>query len=247
MGGRDQGRGAGPRGGRGRQRDHRVRPRHRLRGRRPGRGGPDGAGGRSLLLVADDCDQVVAAVAEQLADLVAGSTGPADRGHVPAAAEHQRGAGAAGAAAGLPGWLSADRGTSSPQPGVCFWTARGRRRRRSGWTRPRRRTSSTSAAAWTGCRWRSSWRPPGSAPLMWPRWPTASPAICSCWSRPPGQAGTGRWPQPSSGPGDFSTTPNGTCWAAWPRCRASSRWRWPRRWLPARASGLPCCGSLTGR
>ena len=142
-----------------------------------------------------------------------GSTGPADHGHLPAAARHQGGAGAAGAAAGPPRQAQHWPRYSSPRQGVCSRTARWRRHRGSAWTRPRRRTSPTSAVAWMGCRWRSSWRPPGAAPLVWPRWPTASPGICSCWSQLLRQACTGRWPQPSSGLGNFSTRPNGTCWA----------------------------------
>ena len=41
--------------------------------------------------------------------------------------------------------------------------------------------------------------------------------------RPAAAAGTGPWLRPSNGLGSFSTRTNATFWAAWPRCRVISR------------------------
>ena len=68
-----------------------------------------------------------------------------------------------------------------------------------------------SAAAWTACRWRSSWPPRGCGRCPSPRWPPVSTTGSGCCRRATGPcrrdtAPCGRW---SSGVGTCSTTPNG--------------------------------------
>jgi DNA-binding CsgD family transcriptional regulator len=184
--------------------------------------------GRSVLLVADDCDQVTVAAAEQLTALVRAVPGlrVVATSRQPLGVSEEQVLPVPPLACPVGSELAA---VQKSEPGGCFWTGPGRCHRSSVLTTPPRCTWQASAAALTGCRWRSSWRQPGSVPWIWPHWPTASPAICSCWNGPRVPGGTGPWPRRSSGPGSFSTRTNATCWCAWRRCQVISRSRWPRR------------------
>ena len=170
---------------------------------------------RRLLLVLDNCEHVLVDAARLAARLL--SACPALR----VLATSREPLGLAGEALcplsglSLPP-LGASRAGRGRLPGDRSLRPAGRRRG-ARLHRRRRPTSSWccgSAAAWTACRWRSSWPPRDCGRCPSPRWPPVSTTGSGCCRRAAGPCRrdtgpSGPW---SSGVGICSTTPNG----GWP-------------------------------
>ena len=174
----------------------------------------DALAGRDLLLVLDNAEHVLDAVAELAARRAGAVPGGGGAGDQPGAARGAGGAGAAAAAARAPR-------TRTPRRCGCSWP--GRRR----WTRGSRPGRTTwprccgCAGTWTGCRWRWRWPPPGPRRpprgTCWTGW-TAGSACC---------AGPG--PRPAAGTRRCGPRWTGRCGCWPPRSgRCSPRWRCSR-------------------
>ena len=75
--------------------------------------------------------------------------------------------------------------------------------------RPTRRPSRRSAARWTGCRWRSSWQPPGSGRCRWSRSPRGWPTASGC-------------SPPATGPRHLASAPCAPRWTGATSCSRAS-------------------------
>ncbi len=227
-----------------------ARPAFRPRGRRPGRAAwsPRSATAE-LLLVLDNCEHVVDAVAALARTLLAECPALRGPGHQPRAARPHRRDAAAARPARHPA-CGRDCGRGGPLPrGAAVRRPRGRGAAGFAVGRDdRRRGRSRSARRSTACRWPSSWPPRGCARSPSPTSPNGWPThgrfrLLSRGDRRP-RPGTGRCARWSSGAGTCSA-PRSGCWPGGspcspaaprsPRSRRSAAWTtptscWPTWW-----------------
>jgi hypothetical protein len=193
---------------------------------------------RQLLLVLDNCEQVIGAAAELCDRLLLGAD---DVRVLATSREALRIAGEARyrlepltqiirrILAGRRRWHCSRTGPAGLTR-VSRWMGRPRRWWR-GWWR-----------GWTGCRWRSSSRRRGSRRWAWRSCWTGSMTGSPCWRPGTGsrRPASGRWRPPWSGVTGCWMNAGGGC-SAHCRCsRGRSRWRGPRR-SRGPAPGRPLC------
>ncbi|WP_424185808.1 BTAD domain-containing putative transcriptional regulator [Actinokineospora sp. G85] len=215
----------------------------------------DSVRAKRTLLVLDNCEHVVDAVAALVERLLKAAPGlrVLATSREPLGVEGER------------LWPVSPLGLPDPgRPTRCAWPARARcgcswpvpppRTPGSAWTSTTRRRSGRSACAWTASRSPSNSPRPGCARWARTRWPPGSATASPCSPRAPATRppGSGPCARPSTGAGGCSTTRSGRCCAGCRRTAAGATWPPSRPSAPGAGSRRPTCstwwpGWSTGR